>query len=211
MIRILIADDHKLFRETLEHVISKEPAFQVVASCGSSNEAIDAVRSANPDIVLMDINIQPFSGIEATQQLSLFSKTKVIGLSMHASAGYAKNMIKAGANGYITKNSSKEEIFAAITAVAGGTKYFCAEIKNLIAENEIAGVATSPVERLTKREVEIVHLITEGLTSKEIAARLLVATRTIQVHRHSILKKLQLKNGPSLVKYVHANAEYFLN
>ena len=206
MIRIVIADDHKLFRETLSHVINSQPQFMVIAACQNSTEAIETVRTEMPDIILMDINIPPFSGIEATRKITY---SKVIGLSMHAHPAYAKKMIQAGAMGYITKNSSKEEIFTAIIEVEKGNKYICSEIKDMISFNMLNEAPATPhIGLLTKRELQITGLIKEGLSSKEIACTLNIAIKTIEVHRHNILKKLQLKNSSNLVNFVHNNAGF---
>jgi len=206
MIRIVIADDHKLFRETLSHVINSQPHFQVIAQCQNSTEAIEIVRAEMPDIILMDINIPPFSGIEAARKIT---SSKVIGLSMHAHPAYAKKMIQAGAMGYITKNSSKDEIFTAINEVEKGNKYICSEIKEMISQDLLSETIVAPhIGLLTKRELQITGFIKEGLSSKEIACTLSIAIKTIEVHRHNILKKLQLKNSSNLVNFIHNNAGF---
>ena len=159
----------------------------------------------------MDINILPLSGIDATLKITSFSPAKVIGLSMHSDTGFAKNMIRAGAKGYVTKNSSKDEIFMAITEVAKGHKYICSEIKNMISEQVIHDNGDAPqLSSLTGREVQIIKFIREGFSSKEIAAAISVAVKTVEVHRHNILKKLKLRNSNSLVNFVYSNAGYFL-
>jgi len=206
MIRIVIADDHKLFRQTLTEVLQANPAFEVIAQCEDSSEAVEIVLSEKPDITLMDINIPPFSGIEAVKRIA---PSRVIGLSMHAHPAYAKKMLKAGAMGYITKNSSKDEIFTAITEVVKGNKFICNEIKDMLSLETLTEAEVPPhIGLLTRRELEISGFISEGLSSKEIASQLQVALKTVEVHRHNILKKLKLKNASNLVNFIHVNAGF---
>jgi len=206
MIRIAIADDHKLFGETLREMLNAHPGFEVIALCQNTEELIETALSKKPDIILMDINIPPFSGIEATQKLAGISKAKVIGLSMHSHPSYFKNIMQMGARGYVTKNSSKEEIFNAILQVYAGNKFICTEIKNAISGQLLEGDSSKPnLGILTGREIEIINYIKEGLSSKEIAVKFFIALKTVEVHRHNILKKLHLKNSTSLVNFVHQN------
>ncbi len=204
MIRIVLADDHKLFRETLREMLNSHPGFEVIAICQNSEDLIDIALTAKPDIILLDINIPPFSGIEATQKLAGKTSAKIIGLSMHSHPSYFKNMMQMGARGYVTKNSSKEEIFNAILQVHAGNKFICTEIKNAISGQLLEGGDSKPhLSNLTGRELEIINYIKEGLSSKEIAAKFFIALKTVEVHRHNILKKLNLKNSTSLVNFVH--------
>ena len=136
MINILIADDHKLIRETWTYILNRDPRFKVVGSCSNSDDAVKMTEEIRPDIVLMDINMGPFSGIEATRQIrDLSPDTRVIGVTMHSQPAFAKKMLQFGASGYVTKNSSREEMVNAILEVSMGNKFICEEIKDLIAEN----------------------------------------------------------------------------
>jgi DNA-binding NarL/FixJ family response regulator len=207
MIRIVIADDHKLFRDTLSDVLQSNPGFRVIAGCGNSEEVIETVRKEDPDIVLMDINMHPISGIETTEKITGFSKAGIIGLSMHAHPSYAKKMMRAGASGYITKNSSSEEIFTAIAEVTKKNKYLCKETKTIISDELLDDHAGKPsLAMLTEREIEVVHFIREGYSSKEIAGTICLSLKTVEVHRYNILKKLRLKNASSLVNFLYSNA-----
>ena len=204
---VLIADDHKLLRETLCDLINTDPAFNVIACCADGEEAVEITRAEKPDIVLMDINMPPFSGITATQKIAEFaSVTKVIGISAYSDPAYAKIMMKTGASGYITKNSSKDEIFAAMHKVKQGETYVCQEIKNILTEfliSEPQAGQEPNLNSLTTRELQIVHQVKQGLSSKEIAKGMNISLKTVEVHRHNILKKLKLKNAASLVNYVN--------
>jgi DNA-binding NarL/FixJ family response regulator len=206
MIRILIADDHKLFCETLAQLLNSRPAFSVIACCQNSEEAIEIIQSEKPDVIFMDINIQPFSGIVATEKIASTSFSKIIGLSMHSHPAYAKKMLRAGASGYVTKNSSMEEIFTAVTEVVKGKRYICDETKNMISESLLNDCDDRPnIGLLTERELEVINYVKAGLSSKEIALSLCISLKTVEVHRHNILKKLKLRNSASLVTFIHTN------
>ena len=209
-INILIADDHKLIRETWSYILNSDTRFQVVGECGDAQEAVELARTKRPHVVLMDINMTPFSGLEATQRIRKISPgSKVIGVSMHSQPAYAKKMLQMGARGYVTKNSSKEEMIKAILEVNHGNKYICDEIKNIISEQLLDEKEDSPnINALTEREMQIINFIKEGLSSKEIANNLSISLKTVEVHRHNILKKLKLKNSASLVNFINTNATY---
>jgi DNA-binding NarL/FixJ family response regulator len=153
----------------------------------------------------MDINILPISGFEATEKIRKVSPaSRIIGISMHSQPAYAKKMLQIGARGYVTKNSSKEEMINAIMEVHSGNKYICDEIKNNISELVLEENKDVPnVNALTEREIQIINLIKEGQSSKEIATSLNISLKTVEVHRHNILKKLKLKNSASLVNFIN--------
>jgi two-component system invasion response regulator UvrY len=130
---------------------------------------------------------------------------------MHAQPIYAKNMLRAGAKAYITKNSPRDEIFTAITEVTSGNKYFCNEIKNNLSEEPLYKTEGKPhVGLLSKREMQIVNFIREGFSSKRIANNICISPKTVEVHRHNILKKLKLKNSSALVNFIYTNAAFLL-
>jgi len=210
MVSILIADDHKLIRETWSFILNNDPRFEVVAECGDSEEAVEVARVKRPNIILMDINMTPISGFEATEKIRKVSPaSKIIGVSMHSQPAYAKKMLQIGARGYVTKNSSKEEMIKAIMEVQNGNKYICDEIKNNISELVLEENKDTPnVNALTEREIQIINLIKEGFSSKEIATQLNISLKTVEVHRHNILKKLKLKNSASLVNFINNTATY---
>lgn len=207
-INVLIADDHKLIRETWSYILNSDSRFQVIAECGDSEQAVEVTKQKRPHIVLMDINILPISGFEATERIKKVSpNTKVIGVSMHSQPAYAKKMLQIGAKGYVTKNSSKEEMIKAILEVNEGSKYVCEEIKNNISELVLEENKDVPnVNALTEREIQIINLIKEGQSSKEIASTLNISLKTVEVHRHNVLKKLKLKNSASLVNFINQSS-----
>ena len=209
-ISVLIADDHKLIRDTWSFILNNDPRFQVIAECGDSEQAVEAAKVKRPNIVLMDINMLPISGFEATEKIRKVSPaSKIIGVSMHSQPAYAKKMLQIGAKGYVTKNSSKEEMMRAILEVHQGNKYICEEIKNNISELVLEENKDVPnVNALTEREIQIINLIKDGQSSKEIAGSLNISLKTVEVHRHNVLKKLKLKNSASLVNFINNTAAY---
>jgi DNA-binding NarL/FixJ family response regulator len=152
----------------------------------------------------LDININPFSGIEATKMIRrLAPGTKIIGVSMHNQPSFAKKMMRNGAMGYVTKSSNKNEMYEAIRSVMRGEKFICAEIQRNITNQVLMDDDDNKLSRLTEREIEIIKLIKNGCTNKEIAEKLFLSPRTVETHRARILKKLDLKNSLSLVKYIN--------
>jgi len=204
-ITILIADDHTLIRETWSFILNSDPRFQVVAECGTGEEAVEKARQLHPDIVIMDINMPGINGIEATEQIKKISpESRIIGVSLHTQPTYARKMMQKGAMGYVTKNSSREEMFKAIEEVYEGKKYICEEIKNILSEQVLSGEdQPTGLNTLSQREIQIISLIKKGHSSKEIAEALEISVKTVEVHRYNILKKLNLKNAAALVHFIH--------
>lgn len=205
-ITILLVDDHKLVRESWASILNSDPRFQVIGEANAGDEAVELASTRKPKIVLMDVNMLPMSGFEATRLIRKVSPdSQVIGVSMHAMPAYARKMFQMGAMGYVTKNSSKDEMFAAIIEVDKGKKYVCEEIKNILASQELDDdKGSQDLNSLSRREIEIVQLIKEGLSSKEIATRLDISLKTVEVHRYNILKKLNLKNTAALVNFINS-------
>ncbi len=206
-ISIFIVDDHQLVRDAWTELLNNEQSFNVLVACGTAESAIENAKNLEPDIVLLDINLPGINGIEAIPILHEASPhSKIIGISLHALPGYARKMMRQGASGYITKNSSKAEMIEAIFAVHAGKKFICRHIKELVAtqlgeeDND-----NNKLNTLSPRELEIVGLLKEGLSSKEIASILYVSTKTVEVHRYNILKKLNLKNTASVVDLYNKN------
>ena len=203
-ITILIVDDHKLIRDTWSFILNSDPRFQVIAETDSGKDAIDLAENNHPNIVLMDINMSPMNGFDATKEIRKVSpESKIIGVSMHSQPAYAKKMLQVGAMGYITKNSSKEEMIGAISEVAQGNKYICHEVKAILSEQILEDNEKPDINLLSQREIEIIDLIKQGQSSKEIAQQLNITLKTVEVHRHNILKKLNLKNTAALVNFIN--------
>lgn len=206
-ITILLVDDHKLIRDSWSFILNSDIRFQVIGETSNADEAVEIARDKKPEIVLMDINMSPVNGFEATKLVRKYSPgSKVIGISMHSMPAYARRMLQIGAMGYVTKNSSKDELLAAIIEVHNGKKYICDEVKNILAQQELEDEGGAPdMNVLSRREIDIVQLIKEGLSSKEIALRLDISLKTVEVHRYNILKKLSLKNTAALVNFINAH------
>jgi DNA-binding NarL/FixJ family response regulator len=206
-ITILVADDHTLVRETWSFILNADPRFKVVAECGSGEDAVELARQLRPNIVIMDINLPGMNGIEATQLIRKFSPgSKVLGVSMHTQPAYARKMLQKGAMGYVTKNSSCDEMCKAIMEIHHNRKYICDEIKNILSDQVMSGDDQQiGLNSLSEREIEIIGFIKKGFSSKEIAQPLSISVKTVEVHRYNILKKLNLKNTAAMVNYINSS------
>jgi len=202
---IIVVDDHKLVREMWRELFARNADMEVVGESGQFDEAIDMIKLKRPQIVLLDINLSRASGFDAVPLIRKYSPaTKVIAVSMHSQPAFAKKMLQLGARGYVTKNSSRQEILEAINEVMNDRKYVCKEIRDIISEQVLSSEPPGPnVKDLSLREIQIIRLIKEGLSSKEIAGQLYISVRTAEVHRHNILKKLQLKNTAALINFIN--------
>lgn len=202
---IYIIDDHKLLREILSFLLSREQNFEVIGATDNVSEALNTIRAARPSIILLDINMPEESGFRVAEKiLAMAPATRIIAVSMYVLPVYAKRMLKLGAMGYLTKNSPHEEMIRAINIVAGNEQYVCAEIRDMIAadtlnkKNDLPGIGL-----LTEREIEVLTYLKKGLSSREIGIELKLSNKTVEVHRYNILRKLNLKNVASLVNYAH--------
>ena len=193
-IKVLIVDDHKLISEAWTSLLKDAPNIWVVGTADNAEDAFSMTHAHKPDIVLMDINLGAGSGFDATAKITdSMPKTRVIGLSLHDDITYVKKFLSIGAKGYLTKNTSKTELIEAIHSVFNGSdikdRYFTALLNVDSSESK---------KDLTMKEIEIVKLISQGLTSKEIADKLFISHRTVETHRHNILKKLDMPNAAQL-------------
>ncbi len=206
-ITILLVDDHKLIRESWSFILNSDPRFEVVGETSNVDEAVEIARDKKPRIVLMDINMSPINGFEGTRMIRKFSPgSRIIGISMHSMPAYARRMLQMGAMGYITKNSSKDEMLKAIVEVNEGKKYVCEEVKNILAQQELVeDNVQADMNMLSRRELDIVKLIKEGMSSREIALQLDISLKTVEVHRYNILKKLNLKNTAAFVNFINTH------
>jgi two-component system, NarL family, invasion response regulator UvrY len=204
-IYIAIVDDHKLIRQMWATMLATNSAIEIIGESGAMNEAVEMIRVKRPDIVLLDINLAEGSGLDAVPLIRKFSPgTRIIAVSMHNEPAYVKKMMKLGAKAYVTKNSSHEEMFKAIEEVMAGRIYLCAEVTDILADKALRSEDNEgTVKDLSLREIEIIKLIKNGMSSKEISSDLNIATRTVEVHRHNILKKLKLKNTAALINYIN--------
>jgi DNA-binding NarL/FixJ family response regulator len=207
-VSIMIVDDHTLIRETWSFLLGKNENFDVVAECGDGERAIELARDKRPDVVLLDINMAPMSGFDVLKMIRKYSPgSKIIGVSMHSQPAYAKKMLRLGAKGYVTKNSPRQEMLEAISEVSQNHVYICQEVKNILSDQLLNQDQVNPdINNLSDREMQIVRALKEGLSSKEIASDLSISLKTVEVHRHNILKKLKLKNTVSLINFINSQA-----
>lgn len=207
-VSIMIVDDHILIRETWSFLLGKNENFDVIAECGDGERAIELARDKRPDVVLLDINMAPMSGFDVLKMIRKFSPgSRIIGVSMHSQPAYAKKMLRLGARGYVTKNSPRQEMLEAISEVSNNHIYICQEVKNILSDQLLNNDQANPdINNLSDREMQIVKALKEGLSSKEIASDLSISLKTVEVHRHNILKKLKLKNTVSLINFINSQA-----
>lgn len=205
-IKIIIADDHAMFRDGLKALLNKEKLIEV---CGDSDNELDImklVKEQSPNVVLMDIDMGATNGIVLTKQIrTQYSAVNVLAISMHGDQEYVIKMLEAGAMGYILKNSGKEEMLSAIKCIANGETYLSQEVSKCLMLNALHKSKPNTDIRLTKREIEVLQLITQEFSNAEIANKLFVSTRTIDTHRRNLMEKLDVKNTAGLVRYAFRN------
>ncbi|MBP1838912.1 response regulator [Formosa algae] len=208
MINVVLADDHILVRDGIKSLLEDQEGIHVVAEASNGKEALDVVETALPDVLIVDIRMPEMNGIEVVAELKKTNKAvKTLVLSMHDSEEYVLNAINAGADGYLLKGSSKEEFMKALQMIASGGKYFTGDISSIII-NSMVNKGGQQVEedqpeatfKLTKREKQILGLVLDGKSNKEIAEDLDVSKRTAEVHRFNLMKKLDVKNLIELTK-----------
>jgi DNA-binding NarL/FixJ family response regulator len=203
-IRILIADDHALVRAGIRALLEKQPNMEVIAEANNGREAIALVRQLKPDVVLMDISMPDLNGLEAVRQLAKeFPKIPCIFLSMHADEEYVWRALQAGAAGYLVKGSSLVELNLAVNSVAAGGTYLSPEVSKYVISEYIRRVAgpRGTDANLTPRQREILQLIAEGKSTKQIALLLKISAKTVESHRTQLMKRLHAKDVASLVRH----------
>ena len=207
-ISILVADDHDIVREGLKTLLQSQPKWKVCDEASTGREAVEKSRQHKPDVVVLDFSMPELNGLEATRQIrKLLPRTEVLILTMHDSEQLAKEVLQAGARGYLLKTHAKKQLIPAVAALAEHQSYFDSKVSNLMLDAFLnpAKAAAEPVDRLTAREREIVQLIAEGRTSKEVAATLGLSSKTVDAHRANIMNKLDLRSTPQLVLYAVRN------
>ncbi len=203
--RILLADDHEILLGGLRSMIEQEPGLEVVAEARDGLEAVRMAEETDPDLVLMDVSMPGLNGIEATRRIaSGRSRTKVLCLSSHADPVMVEAMLEAGASGYVLKDYAVEELLRAISAVMAGETYLSPRVTGGVVEALLNGSpskASSSLSKLTEREREVLQLVAEGHSNKQIAERLHVSAKTVGTHREHIIRKLDIHTVAGLTKY----------
>ncbi|MBN1972743.1 MAG: response regulator transcription factor [Sedimentisphaerales bacterium] len=203
-IKIILADDHTMLRQGLSRSFEQEEDITVVGQAQDGYSAIDLVRELLPDIVIMDIGMPGLNGIETTWRIVKdYPGVKIIGLSMHSSDKYVREMFKAGASGYLLKNCSFEELVEAIRAVMAGKTYISPAIGDMIIKEYAGkeGEGKTAFSLLSQREREVLQLLAEGKTTKQIAQKLHISPKTVEAHRLRIMDKLHIDNIAQLTKF----------
>ena len=204
-IRIIVADDHRIVRNGLRTLLNSEPDIEVIAEAENGRKTVQMVRELLPDVVVMDVTMPDLNGIDATRQiLAEFPQVKIIALSMHHHEQFVTGMLMAGASGYLLKDCSVEELTAAIRAATKGEVYLSPGVANAVIKNYVSQLKKSekPVPPLlTPRETEVLQLVSEGKTSKEIASRLCISAKTVDTHRRQMMAKLNVSSIAQLTKY----------
>ena len=202
MIRVVIADDHTILREGLRQLLSSAGDMQVVADAADGHEVMARVRSDDFDVLLMDLSMPGKSGIDLIKQVkSEKPKLRILVLSMHEEPQYAVRAIKAGASGYVTKDSATSQLVTAIRKVAGGGAFITAEVAEHLALGAMPDAEGRPHERLSDREFEVFQLLVSGVSVTEIAARLNLSGKTVSTHKARLMEKLGIDNQADLVRY----------
>jgi two-component system response regulator NreC len=204
-IKVLIADDHQIMREGLRSMLEKEPGITVVGEAEEGRTTLRLARELTPDIIIMDVAMPDLNGIEATRQIvAEFPTIKVIALSMHDDRRFVLSMIKAGAKGYLLKDSAFKDLAKAIRVVVANKTYLSSEIADIVVKDYLAtstSEESTAFHLLSPREREVLQLIAEGKTTHQIAEHLHISIKTVETHRAQLMAKLKVKGVAELTKY----------
>ena len=204
-IRILLADDHAVVRQGFKMILDAQPDMEIVGEAGNGREAVELIQHLKPDIVVMDVAMPELNGIEATRRVAdTVPHTRVIALSMHKDSVYVREVLRAGARGYLLKDSGAGDLVAAVRAVAQGEGYLSPAVSNAVLDDYRRHV-TNPIDLLTSREREVLQMLAEGKTNKEIATVLNLSVYTVDAHRGRIMEKLNLHSINELVRFAVRN------
>jgi len=203
-IRVMLAEDHAIVRQGFRSLLEKQPDVEIVCEAENGRMAVEQARELLPDVVIMDITMPDLNGIEATRQIiNEFPQIKVIALSIHSSRRFVADMLEAGATGYVLKECLFDELVQAIRAVTAGESYLSPKITGIVIQDYLkclTTVADSQLSILTSREREVLQLVAEGKSTKQIASELNVSTKTVEAHRHKTMEKLNAHTIADLVK-----------
>ncbi|MBM3157982.1 MAG: response regulator transcription factor [Chloroflexi bacterium] len=206
MIKVLIADDHAIVREGLKQIVADTPDITVAGEAKDGQEALAKIAKYNYDVVLLDISMPGMSGLDVLKQLrSIKPKLRVLMLSIYPEEQYAVRTLKAGASGYLTKESAPDELVAAIRKVSSGGNYISRSLGEKLVANLKRNDSKQPHEALSDREFQVMCMIASGKKGKEIAEELLLSVKTVSTYRRRVLDKLGIKNNSELIRYVMQN------
>ena len=211
-IRVLLVDDHQIIIDGLQSSLISEVGIRVISNANNGREALELLRVLDVDVVLMDIDMPVMNGLDTAKIVKeKYSNTKVIILSMHSEKAMVKDLIELGVDGYLLKNTSKDELIGAIKKVSEGGRYFSTDVTLSLLEKENTNKLniTNSGIKLTVREIEIIKLIAEGYTNKEIGDQLFISHRTVDTHRTNLMKKIEVNNVAGIISYAIKNG--FIN
>jgi two-component system response regulator NreC len=203
-IRVLLVEDHTVVRQGLRRLLELDPQIEIVGEVGDGRAAIDAVRRLHPAVAIVDISLPSLNGIEVTRQLAKVSPdTKVLILSMHADDGYVRQSLKAGARGYLLKDADDQDLLKAVTALSAGESCFSPAVSKILLDGYLQEErdASDELSVLSDREREVLQLIAEGKSNKEVAQSLDIAVSTVESHRKHVMEKLDLHNTAAIVRF----------
>jgi DNA-binding NarL/FixJ family response regulator len=200
-IHILLADDHAVVRQGFKMILAAQPDMEIVGEAGNGREALDLAGQLQPDVIVMDVAMPELNGIEATRRIAdLSPRSRVLALSMHKDSVYVREMLRAGARGYLLKDSIASDLLAAVRAIARGEGYLSPGVSDAVL-NDYRRHVTDPIDLLTSREREVLQMIAEGKTNKEIATVLNLSVYTVDAHRGRIMEKLNVHSVTDLVRF----------
>jgi len=200
-IRILLADDHAVVRQGFRMVLGAHPDMEIVGEAGNGREAVELAERLKPEVVVMDVSMPELNGIEATRRLAASTPhTRVLALSMHKDSVYVREILRAGARGYLLKDSVADDLVAAVRAVASGEGYLSPQVSSAVLDDYRRHV-TNPIDLLTSREREVLQMLAEGKTNKEIAGVLNLSAYTVEAHRGRVMEKLNVHTIADLVRF----------
>lgn len=211
MIKILIADDHKMFVDGIESILMPEDGIEVVARCYNGGEVEKLVEEHGVDLLLLDVNLPGMNGIEVCKRMQIVNpELKIIAISMFNEESYVSEILTNGASGYILKNTGREELLKAVKNVHAGLSYFSEEVKStimkgLMGQNQKKEASKEFYPKVSKREKEVLALIIDEHTTQEIAKKLFISLKTVESHRSSLLNKLNARNTAGLVRIAIEN------
>jgi DNA-binding NarL/FixJ family response regulator len=204
-IRVMLADDHAVVRNGFRHILAAEWDIEVVGEASNGREAVDLAATLQPDVVVMDVTMPELNGIEATRRILKDSpRTRILALSMHKDSVYVREILRAGARGYLLKDSSQQDFLAAVRAVSVGKGWLSPEVSDAVLDDYRKHV-TNPIDLLSSREREVLQMIAESKTNKEIATALHLSVYTVEAHRGRIMEKLNLHSIGELVRFAMRN------
>lgn len=204
-IRILLADDHAVVRQGFRMILAGQPDMEIVGEAGNGREAVELAEKLLPDVIVMDVTMPELNGIEATRRLQTSTPhSRVLALSMHKDSVYVREILRAGARGYLLKDAIDSDLLAAVRAVSRGEGYLSPVISDAVLSDYRKHV-TNPIDLLSSREREVLQMIAEGKTNKEIATILNLSVYTVDAHRGRIMEKLNLHSTTELVKFAIRN------